>query len=277
MTLSMMGAADLTTPASSFTAISIRRGCKCIVKCLETEKSWAVLQLVLKELPNILQNKALIQGNDVDLLARTLYNLYNAKGMTDNFAPKPSQSDFQNIVLPVIASLPTYHQVLEPSTQTKIVDALRKGLRTKICVQALTILILEMPDTLVRELPEVLLQMSKLSDTVNTAVAVLEFLSSEYFFGWLDLYSEKDKFFSLAFSALSRLPNQRFANFIQVHFMYVFAISLPYTNPYRYDHYTVSLAHHVVAGWFLKCRLHIRRSVVKYIIVVSGLGRLQVV
>jgi tuberous sclerosis 2 len=181
MTQSMMSVADLTTPASSFTAISIRRGCKCIVKCLETEKSWAVLQLVLKELPNILQNKALIQGNDVDLLARTLYNLYNAKNMTDNFVPKPSQSDFHNLVLPVIASLPTYHQFLEPPTQTKIVDALRKGLRTKICVQALTILILEMPDTLVRELPEVLLQMSKLSDTVNTAVAVLEFLSS----GWL--------------------------------------------------------------------------------------------
>jgi tuberous sclerosis 2 len=63
------------TPAANFTAISIRRGCKCIVKCMDIEKSWVVLQLVLKELPNILQNKALIQGNDVDLLARTLYNL----------------------------------------------------------------------------------------------------------------------------------------------------------------------------------------------------------
>lgn len=48
--------------------------------------------------------------------------------------------------------------------------------------------------------------------------------------------------------------------------MYVFAISIPYTNPHKYDHYTVSLAHHVIAGWFLKCRLPLRRNFVNYII-----------
>lgn len=48
--------------------------------------------------------------------------------------------------------------------------------------------------------------------------------------------------------------------------MYVFAISAPYTNPYKYDHYIVSLAHHVIAGWFLKCRLAFRPNFVSYII-----------
>lgn len=48
--------------------------------------------------------------------------------------------------------------------------------------------------------------------------------------------------------------------------MYVFAISLPYTNPHKYDHYTVSLAHHVIAGWFLKCKLSWRRGFVLYIL-----------
>lgn len=47
--------------------------------------------------------------------------------------------------------------------------------------------------------------------------------------------------------------------------MYVFAISLPYTNPHKYDHYTVSLAHHVIAGWFLKCKLSWRKEFVNYI------------
>lgn len=47
--------------------------------------------------------------------------------------------------------------------------------------------------------------------------------------------------------------------------MYVFAISLPYTNPHKYDHYTVSLAHHVIAGWFLKCKLSLRKDFVNYI------------
>lgn len=66
--------------------------------------------------------------------------------------------------------------------------------------------------------------------------------------------------------ALNRLPSRRFANFIQVQYMYVFAISIPYTNPHKYDHYTVSLAHHVIAGWFLKCKLSLRRGFVNYII-----------
>lgn len=60
-------------PAPNFTTISIRRGCKIIVKCLESEKDWNVVHLVLKELPNIMQNKALIQGNDVDSLTRSLH------------------------------------------------------------------------------------------------------------------------------------------------------------------------------------------------------------
>lgn len=67
------------------------------------------------------------------------------------------------------------------------------------------------------------------------------------------------------FTALSRLPSRLFANFTNTHYMYVFAISLPYTNPHKYDHYTVSLAHHVIAGWFLKCKLSWRRDFVQYI------------
>lgn len=62
------------------------------------------------------------------------------------------------------------------------------------------------------------------------------------------------------------MPSNRFANFVDVQYMYVFAISLPYTNPHKYDHYTVSLAHHVIAGWFLKCKLPLRRNFVYYIL-----------
>lgn len=59
-------------PTSTFSTISIRRGCKRIVECLKKEKDWNIIQLVLKELPNILQNKAILQGNDMDTLATTL-------------------------------------------------------------------------------------------------------------------------------------------------------------------------------------------------------------
>lgn len=64
-------------PTSTFSTISIRRGCKRIVECLKKERDWNIIQLVLKELPNILQNKAILQGNDMDTLATTLIAMVN--------------------------------------------------------------------------------------------------------------------------------------------------------------------------------------------------------
>lgn len=71
-------------------------------------------------------------------------------------------------------------------------------------------------------------------------------------------------------AALTRLPRV-FASFVEDQYMSVFAILLPYTNPSRYNHYVVSLAHHVIAAWFLKCRLSYRRNFVRFIIHVSSL------
>ncbi|XP_059607432.1 tuberin [Phlebotomus argentipes] len=241
--------ADVAVGGTHATAISIRRGCKVIVRCLDMERDWAVMQLVLKELPNILQNKALIVGNDVDSLARSLNILYGNKSIVDGYistAGKPSLSDFHLLVLPAIAALITYHQYLDTRTLKSIIDVLKLGLfcrNPRVCVHALTLMTLEIPDTFLRYAPEVLLEMSKISNTTAVAIPVLEFLST-----------------------LSRLPNHRFANFVQRQYMCFFAIALPYTNPYRYDHYTVSLAHHVIAAWFLKCRLCLRNTFVKYIL-----------
>lgn len=48
------------------------------------------------------------------------------------------------------------------------------------CVMALTSCTLEMKDAMVKLLPEVLLNLSKISATVYIAIPILEFLSSEY-------------------------------------------------------------------------------------------------
>ena len=55
--------------------------------------------------------------------------------------------------------------------------------------------------------------------------------------------------------------------------MAVFAIALPYTNPFKYDNYIVSLAYHVISVWFLKCRLPFRKDFVKFIVSVSSLSQ----
>lgn len=71
---------------------------------------------------------------------------------------------------------------------------------------------------------------------------------------------------------MTQLPTI-FANFVADQYMAVFAVALPYSNPFKFNHYIVSLAHHVIAVWFLKCRLTFRRDFVRFIINVSGFDR----
>ena len=66
-------------------------------------------------------------------------------------------------------------------------------------------------------------------------------------------------------STLVRLPDI-FSSFTDTDYMSVFAIALPFTNPFKFDPYTVSLAHHVIIMWFLKCRLAYRQNFVQFII-----------
>ncbi|KAH8270153.1 hypothetical protein KR018_004871, partial [Drosophila ironensis] len=228
-------------PQPHSTAISIRRVFKLIVRCLEQDSDFQVFQLVIRELPKVLQNKALVQGNDIEELANALFKISSG---SNNKYKRPTD-EFIALVLSAIASLVIYHECLQPPQHNSIIAALNSRVLTGIagvCINTMTILILEMPEALMRKLPDVLLQMSKMSDTNALAIPVLEFLS-----------------------LLSHLSKHLFTNFISMHNMYVFAISLPYTKPHRYDHYTVSLAYHVIAGWFLKCKLELRKNCVSYI------------
>jgi len=153
-------------------------------------------------------------------------------------------------VYPVLAALASYNRSLEPSLQKQLIKCFECGLLStkcnQVCIVALTSCILEMSGTMYALLPEVLLNLSKISATVHIAIPVLEFLST-----------------------LISLP-QVFASFSPEQFLSVFAITLPYTNPFKFNHYTVSLAHHVIIMWFLKCRLANRKEFVKFII--KGLG-----
>lgn len=57
------------------TTISVKRSCKIIIDCLVNENDWSVMQLVLKGLPLILQNKALFRGVDMESLAAAIIGL----------------------------------------------------------------------------------------------------------------------------------------------------------------------------------------------------------
>nr|XP_019968150.1 PREDICTED: tuberin-like [Paralichthys olivaceus] len=99
----------------------------------------------------------------------------------------------------------------------------------------------EMPDIMIKLLPALIVKLTHISATVAMASPMLEFLST-----------------------LVRLP-RLYANFVAEQYVSVFAISLPYTNPSKFNQYIVSLAHHVIAMWFIRCRLPFRKDFVQYI------------
>ncbi|KAJ4432765.1 hypothetical protein ANN_21404 [Periplaneta americana] len=230
-----MSPAPSSYPPCVVTHLSLTHACKAVITCLKQEKDYKVMNLILQELPHVMQNKALIlsrHGNDIDYLAAALCCMVSDKslGLPDilrNVPPKLTRSEFHGYVFPVLTSLASYHAYLEPNLQQKLIKCLEFGLVSRCsrqCVMALTTCTLEMRDAMYKLLPEVLLNLSKISATVHIAIPILEFLST-----------------------LTRLPKV-FASFVGDQYMSVFAISLPYTNPFKYNHYTVSLAHHVIAG-----------------------------
>lgn len=236
--------------SNSFTTLSIKRAWEIIVKCLVSEKDWPTVQLVLRELPKMMQNRTLIQGNDVDILATTLVELfkgnYTKELFTEHFTTTNEQKDFRALMIPAFASLITYNSFLSASTKRNIVEVLKSEVRIdgnlSICVQAFTTLLFEKCEIFERQLADIILTITKVSDTVNVAIPILEFLST-----------------------LAHLPYS-FTNLSQKQFSYVFATCLPYTSPARYDHYIVSLAHHIIASWFLKSRIQWRKGYADYII-----------
>lgn len=127
-----------------------------------------------------------------------------------------------------------------------------------------------MKETMYKLLPGVLLSLSKISATVSIAPNILEFLST-----------------------LNRLP-EVYSSFVEEQYLSIFAITLPFINPFKvnfftflcfssfklnvhlpnltvllfqqFNHYVVSLAHHVVSLWFLSCKLPLRKNFVCYIV-----------
>lgn len=236
--------------SSHITTLSIKRCWDIIIECLTSEKDWPIVQLVLRELPKMMQNKMLIQSNDVDTLATTLVELfkgnYTKELFFEHFTTSNEQKDFRALMIPAVASLVSYNSFLSNNTKKKIVEVLKSEVRSdgnlNICVQAFTTLLFEKCEIFERQLADIILTITKVSDTIYVALPILEFLST-----------------------LTHLP-YAFTDLNQKQCAYVFATCLPYTSPARYDHYIVSLAHHIIASWFLKSRIQWRKGYAEYII-----------
>ncbi|XP_021346642.1 tuberin-like isoform X7 [Mizuhopecten yessoensis] len=238
---------------TSATLLNYTEAFSLFITCLQHDLDWQVIECVLVNLPLLLQNKTLIlstQGDLIDTLCHVLCAMVNDRqlGFPEKLTNVPfgkfTRSDFHAFIFPVLASMVSYHKHLDRNRQKELIKCLEFGLVSKcakLCTNALRLCTLEMQEVMMRQLPSVLLQLSKISATISMAIPVLAFLSS-----------------------IVRLPKM-YANFVEDEYMSVFAIALPYTNPFKFSHYTVSLAHHVIAIWFIRCRVPFRKGFVKFI------------
>ncbi|KPP69040.1 tuberin-like [Scleropages formosus] len=244
------------SPAPAAQPASIRTACLpyslafcTLLQCLKLETDWKVLKLVLDKMPSTLQYKVLILSSpcSVDQLCSTLCSMVTDRLISERLRKTPdgfSRTDVQLAVVPVLTALVSYHNFLEQSRQRELVQCLEAGLIyrcAKQCVVALTMCTVEMPDIMIKLLPALIVKLTHISATVTMASPMLELLST-----------------------LVRLPHL-YANFVAEQYVSVFAISLPYTNPSKFNQYIVSLAHHVIAMWFIRCRLPFRKDFVQYI------------
>ncbi|TMS23844.1 tuberin isoform X2 [Larimichthys crocea] len=220
-----------------------------LLQCLKMETDWKVLKLVLDKLPWTLQYKVLLLTSpcSLDQLCSTLCSMVTDRLISERLKKTPegfSRTDVQLAVVPVLTAITSYHKYLEQTRQRELVQCLETGLIyrcAKQCVVALTMCTVEMPDIMIKLLPALIVKLTHISATVAMASPMLEFLST-----------------------LVRLPHL-YANFVAEQYVSVFAISLPYTNPSKFNQYIVSLAHHVIAMWFIRCRLPFRKDFVQYI------------
>ncbi|KAM9455149.1 tuberin isoform 2-T3 [Clarias gariepinus] len=244
------------SPAPAAPPTSIRTAClpynlafNVLLQCLKMETDWKVLKLVLDKMPWMLQYKVLLLTSpcSVDQLCSSLCSMVTDRLISERIKRTPdgfSRTDVQLAVVPVLTALTSYHSYLEQSRQRELVQCLETGLIyrcAKQCVVALTMCTVEMPDIMIKLLPALIVKLTHISATVTMASPMLEFLST-----------------------LVRLPHL-YANFVAEQYVSVFAISLPYTNPSKFNQYIVSLAHHVIAMWFIRCRMPFRKDFVQYI------------
>uniref|UniRef100_A0A803TSX7 TSC complex subunit 2 n=1 Tax=Anolis carolinensis TaxID=28377 RepID=A0A803TSX7_ANOCA len=205
-----------------------------LLQCLKQETDWKVLKLVLNKLPWSLQYKVLFLTSpcNIDQLSSALCNMLTDKKMTERLKGIPeglSRNDLHLAVVPVLTALISYHSYLDKTKQREMVYCLEHGLIYRCanqCVVALSICSVEMPDIIIKALPVLIVKLTHISATANMAIPLLEFLSSEC---------------------------PVYISFAVPYYVFVF------------NQYIVCLAHHVIAMWFIKCRLPFRKDFVPYI------------
>ncbi|KAK2706177.1 tuberin-like [Artemia franciscana] len=239
---------------SNITYVSLTDTCFTVIKGLLVEREWKILGLLLREVPKILSNKSLILSKNTNNIGEVCSKLCQlVPGSTNitpsvirNAPPDFNRYKFLSLVFPILTCFPSYHVQLNSKVEQQLVKTLEKGVGnvhiiSRVCISALTLCTLEMQDTMHKLIQSILFTISKVSATVVVAEPMLVFLST-----------------------LVRLPKV-YSDFKVDHFMAVFAIAVQFTNPSKFNRYTVSLAYYVIGIWFLKLKPSFVKNCIRYI------------
>ncbi|KAG9509350.1 Tuberin [Fragariocoptes setiger] len=220
-----------------------------LIECINNETDWDVLKGVLDTLPMLFLNRILILSASPDVpmrLCQALCNLSKCQDIQQRFNKKVlSQGDVIAPLAKSLASMVYYRNEMDSKIHKLLLSSFENILKfsRQPRVSLFTTCLIEMQDSLdmMRFLPQILMKLSKFSATVHLAMSQLEFLS--YLILFPKLYE----------------------NFAGDEYICIFAIALPYTNPFKFNEYVISMAHRVIAMWFLRCRPSFRTEFVDYI------------
>ncbi|XP_054929357.2 tuberin isoform X1 [Dermacentor andersoni] len=209
-----------------------------------TETDGSVLSTLLRGLPGLLRDRAVVLCGRLSLRRLSSWLISHVAG-DRKLLDKVRTAGGEALLYPVASALVLYRAELDAQSPLLLLHVLESGLGCKpaaaLCLRALALAALELRPATAKILPELLQRLAQLSPTVAVSLPVLEFLA-----------------------CLIRVP-QLYASFVAAEYRKVFAIALPYTNPARFSEVVVALAHHLVALWFLKCRVEFRKDLAPFI------------
>jgi len=215
-----------------------------LIACLNQETDSDVLRLVLDELPDLLANKSLVltaTDERINQLCLALSDLIRP----NKICRHNSRLDIVKCSLRCLTSLLIYRKLLDQKSIKIMLAAFEDSLKVSRhpIVPLFTTCLIELQDSseMTKFLPVVLNRLSKFSPTLNLGISMLEFLS--YLILFPKLYE----------------------NFSEDEYKFIFAIALPYTNPFRFSDYITCLAFRVIAMWYLNCRPSLRCAFVDFV------------
>lgn len=215
-----------------------------IIECINQETDTDVLKLVLDGLPGLLANKYLVLTTTEEIINQICLALSELTKST-KACRQNSRIDIVKCGLRCLTSLLIYRKLLDHKSIKTMLAAFEDSLKVSRhpTVPLFTTCLIELQDSseMTRFLPLVLNRLSKFSPTLTLGISMLEFLS--YLILFPKLYE----------------------NFSEDEYKFIFAIALPYTNPFRFSDYITCLAFRVIAMWYLNCRPSLRCAFVELV------------